>query len=181
MISKTCRLIFRKVFNTVGQHMYDAKEDTDCCTRQCCGPSRPFDMTIKNLQGTEVIHLYRLCLNTFFIQFKYQKTATSENSFHTNSATYTRDKIFLDISTYTPAQSAFPCRPLRCQSCLVPCCLQELEVSSPPGSVIGRVEQDWSLCHPKFTIKDQQDQAVLRLEGPFCTCKGQHFYRDKLL
>ena len=41
MISKICRLIFRKVFNTVGQHMYDAKEDTDCCPASVAAQADP--------------------------------------------------------------------------------------------------------------------------------------------
>ena len=28
--------------NTMGQDVYKAKEDTDCCIRMCCGPTRPF-------------------------------------------------------------------------------------------------------------------------------------------
>ena len=96
-----------KVFNSLGQEVYYAKEDTDCCTRQCCGPARPFDMNITDMQGQEVIHLNR---------------------------------------------------PLRCQSCCFPCCLQELEVSSPPGSVIGKIEQKWSIIYPNFVIKDQVSQ-----------------------
>ena len=44
-------------------------------------------------------------------------------------------------------------RPLRCNSCLFPCCLQEIEISSPPGQVIGTVVQDWSLCTPQFSVK----------------------------
>ena len=31
--------------NTMGQDVYKAKEDTDCCTRMCCGPARPFGKT----------------------------------------------------------------------------------------------------------------------------------------
>merc|ERR1711936_1037939 len=48
-----------KVLNSVGQEVYKAKEDTDCCTRQCCGPARPFDMNITDNTGMEVIHLNR--------------------------------------------------------------------------------------------------------------------------
>ena len=61
------------MFNSLGQQVYNAKEDTDCCTRQCCGPMRPFDMNITDMTGNEVIHLNR---------------------------------------------------PLRCQACCFPCCLQ---------------------------------------------------------
>ena len=81
-----------KIKNSMGQEIYYAKEDTDCCTRNLCGPIRPFDMKIKDNAENEVIHLYR---------------------------------------------------PLNCQSCLFPCCMQMIEVSSPPGTVIGTVEQEW--------------------------------------
>ena len=40
-------------------------------------------------------------------------------------------------------------RPLRCNSCLFPCFLQELEVSAPPGDVIGYVKQTWSCMKPQ--------------------------------
>ena len=95
------------------------QEDTDWLTRQCCGPMRPFDMNITDMQGQEVIHLNR---------------------------------------------------PLRCQGCCCPCCLQELEVSSPPGTTIGKIEQQWSIIYPKFLVKDQMGEPVLKIEGPFCTC-----------
>jgi len=106
------------VKNSMGQKVYFAAEDTDCCTRNCCGPSRPFDMKILDNSGNEVMHLYR---------------------------------------------------PLRCQSCWCCCCLQELEVSSPPGTVIGYVIQDWSICAPKFSVQNAARDTVLKIEGPICT------------
>ena len=48
-----------KIFNSLGQQVYTSKEDTDCLTRQCCGPARPFDMVISDNTGMEVIHLNR--------------------------------------------------------------------------------------------------------------------------
>ena len=53
-------------------------------------------------------------------------------------------------------------RPLRC----LPCCLQELEVSSPPGTVIGKIEQKWSIIYPNFVIKDQVRPAVCDVNYP---------------
>ncbi|XP_055623905.1 phospholipid scramblase 2-like isoform X2 [Toxorhynchites rutilus septentrionalis] len=106
------------VKNTIGQKVYWAVEDTDCCTRNCCGPARPFDMKILDYYQNEVLHFYR---------------------------------------------------PLRCQSCCFPCCLQSMEVSAPPGNVIGTVEQNWSILKPQFSIKDQAGSTVLKIEGPFCT------------
>lgn len=48
-----------KVKNSMGQQMYFAAEDTDCCTRNCCGPMRPFDIRILDNSQNEVIHLNR--------------------------------------------------------------------------------------------------------------------------
>jgi uncharacterized protein YxjI len=107
-----------KIMNSLGQNVYKAKEDTDCCTRNMCGPARPFDMIIKDNADREVMHLNR---------------------------------------------------PLRCQSCCFPCCLQELEVSSPPGSIVGSIKQEWSLCNPLFSICDADGNVVLKIKGPFCT------------
>lgn len=32
--------------NSIGQKVYYAVEDTDCLTRNCCGPIRPFEIKI---------------------------------------------------------------------------------------------------------------------------------------
>ena len=60
-------------------------------------------------------------------------------------------------------------RPLNCQSACFPCCLQHIEVQSPPGTVIGTVDQDWTLCNPSFTIRDQSGEVALTMEGPCLT------------
>jgi len=108
-----------EVFNSLGQLVYKAKEDSNFCSRQCCGPLRSFDLHITDLQGQEVIQLNR---------------------------------------------------PLRCQGCCFPCCLQEMEVCSPPGNVVGSIEQQWSILYPRFLIKDLTGQPVLKIEGPCWTC-----------
>ncbi|XP_055912918.1 phospholipid scramblase 1-like isoform X2 [Eupeodes corollae] len=104
--------------NSLGQKVYFAAEENDCCTRNCCGPARPFEMRIFDNYKNEVIHLSR---------------------------------------------------PLACDSCCFPCCLQTLEVSAPPGNLIGSIEQEWSICSPSFKIKNQRDETMLRIEGPVCT------------
>jgi len=101
-----------------GQKLFYAVEDVDCCTRNCCGPSRPFEMKIFDANQREVAHLSR---------------------------------------------------PLRCDSCWCPCFLQKLEVCCPPGNVVGYVEQEWSICSPKFRITNAAGDTILRIEGPFCT------------
>lgn len=61
-------------------------------------------------------------------------------------------------------------RPLRCTSCCFPCCLQELEVQSPPGTPIGYVVQNWHPILPKFTILNEMRKPQLKIRGPFCDC-----------
>lgn len=112
--------------NSMGQEFITAREDNDCCTRQCCGPLRPFEMGLYDNNGREVIHLSR---------------------------------------------------PLACTSCCFPCCLQSMEVFSPPGSLIGTIHQEWSVCTPfagMFTVRNSGGDAVLRIEGPVCpfSCGG---------
>jgi len=108
-----------QIKNSLGQNVYFAVEDTDCCTRQCCGPIRAFDMKILDNNQQEIIHLER---------------------------------------------------PFRCTSCWFPCCLQEMEISSPPGNKIGKIKQKWDPFFPKFEIEDDDDHTILKIEGPFCTC-----------
>lgn len=61
-----------------------------------------------------------------------------------------------------------------------------MEVFSPPGHLIGSVHQNWSLCKPKFSVKDASGETVLQIEGPFCTfsmcgdVKFRVFYRQLL-
>ncbi|RWS20111.1 phospholipid scramblase 1-like isoform X3, partial [Leptotrombidium deliense] len=113
--------------NSLGQQVYFAAEDTDCCTRMCCGNMRPFDMKILDNNLREVIHIYRPC---------------------------------------------------RCIGCCFPCCMQELEVTAPPGTVVGYVKQRWSLCIPSFDIENAAGDTVLKLEGPCLTtrcCRDVNF------
>ena len=48
-----------KILNSLGQEVYKAKESSNCCARQICGPVRPFSMKIKDNHGNEVIRLER--------------------------------------------------------------------------------------------------------------------------
>lgn len=102
--------------------VYWAIEDNDCCTRNCFGSVRPYDMKVMDAYQNEVIHFYR---------------------------------------------------PLACSSCCFPCCLQSIEVTSS-GQLLGRVEQEWTLCYPHYSIKNHNGETVLRIEGPLCkfSCGG---------
>ncbi|MEQ2215891.1 Phospholipid scramblase 2, partial [Xenoophorus captivus] len=48
-----------EIKNSLGQKIYKAKEKNDCCTRNCCGSLRSFDMKITDNMDREVIRLIR--------------------------------------------------------------------------------------------------------------------------
>ncbi|KAI8495013.1 Phospholipid scramblase 3 [Branchiostoma belcheri] len=108
-----------KIMNSQGQKVYFAAEDNDCCSRQCCGNIRSFEMKIMDNSQNEVIHLSR---------------------------------------------------PLRCMHCMWACCLQELEVQSPPGTTVGWVKQTWHPFLPKFVVQNSAGETVLTIEGPCLNC-----------
>jgi hypothetical protein len=43
--------------------------------------------------------------------------------------------------------------------------LQSLNVYSPPGVLLGSVEQEWSIFRQNFVIRNVQGDAVLRITG----------------
>ena len=62
-------------------------------------------------------------------------------------------------------------RPLRCQGWCCFCCLQEVEVQSPPGTVVGYIKQDCSFVYPWFSVQNADGETVLKIKGPCWTCK----------
>ncbi|XP_063297073.1 phospholipid scramblase 1-like [Pelobates fuscus] len=62
-------------------------------------------------------------------------------------------------------------RPLRCDCCCTPCCLQKLEVQAPPGIPVGYVIQNWHPYLPKFTIQNEREQNILKIVGPCVLCR----------
>ncbi|XP_055304795.1 phospholipid scramblase 1-like isoform X2 [Sitodiplosis mosellana] len=57
-------------------------------------------------------------------------------------------------------------RPCTCSGFCGPHFPELLEVSAPPGQLIGKIEED--LSYPQFLIKNPVDDTILRIEGPLC-------------
>ena len=52
------------------------------------------------------------------------------------------------------------------------CCMQELEVQSPPGTVIGYVKEPrFCTLYPEFIIQDELGETILTVAGPLCASK----------
>ncbi|KAH9375888.1 hypothetical protein HPB48_008962 [Haemaphysalis longicornis] len=75
----------------------------------------------------------------------------------------------MDMVDYRGEAVVHVIRPLRCAHCWCFCCLQQLQVQAPPGTLIGSVSQKWSLCYPIFTVYDRFHKPTLTIAGPFCT------------
>lgn len=116
--------------NKMGQKVFAAVEVNDCCIRNCCGSTRPFELQITDAHHQEVIRLSR---------------------------------------------------PLQCDSCCCPCCLEVLEVSEPPGNVIGLIVKDWSIFWSSFSIKNETGETVFKIKGPCCSFRISGNVEFKLL
>ncbi len=62
-------------------------------------------------------------------------------------------------------------RPLRCSAWCCFCCLQEMEVQSPPGTTVGFIKQDFSFINPKFSVQNALEETILKIKGPCLPCK----------
>ncbi|XP_057199022.1 phospholipid scramblase 2-like isoform X2 [Triplophysa rosa] len=109
-----------EIKNSLGQLIFQAKEKTDCCTRNILGAIRNFQIRIEDNMGQEVMRVQR---------------------------------------------------PLRCDSCCCPCCLQELEIQAPPGVTIGHIKQNWHAFFPIFSVQGPHSETLLKIKGPFMACK----------
>ena len=62
-------------------------------------------------------------------------------------------------------------RPIRCAAWCCFCCLQEIEVQSPPGTTIGWVKQDCTFLFPWYSVQNADGETVLKIKGPCWQCK----------
>ncbi|XP_073958833.1 phospholipid scramblase 2-like isoform X2 [Choristoneura fumiferana] len=60
-------------------------------------------------------------------------------------------------------------RPYACTTRVLPCQLQTMKVYSPPGSLLGTIEQQWSPVKPVYVIKNTEGADLFWLRGPLMT------------
>ncbi|OCT59619.1 phospholipid scramblase 1 [Xenopus laevis] len=89
----------------------------------------------------------------------------------------------LNLQVYDPSgrEVIHFIRPLKCTSCCFPCCLQELEVQSPPGHTVGYVAQSWHPFVPKYSLLTETREPVLKVVGPciMSSCCGDIDFQVK--
>ena len=109
-----------EVFSIFGHRLYLTMEQSGACARQCCGPSRGFDMILLDSLNQEVIQIKR----------------------------------------------SFVC----CNCCCGCCCGQKLQVFSPPGNLIGTVQEVCGYPGLRLALLDGEGKPQLMIQGPVCVC-----------
>lgn len=111
------------VCNEAEQQIFYAREESECCERQCCGILRSMTMNINQ------------------------------------------------VTTSGEIPAIVLRRPLNCQGCCCPCCLQVMEVECPPGQVVATIKEKWTCCIPEYEIFDSQGSHIFSIVGDCCVCK----------
>lgn len=78
--------------------------------------------------------------------------------------------LYLTLNYFVISQVIHLKRPLACEDCCCPCCLQSMTVYAPAGILIGSIEQRWSIFKPSYDIKNAAGDVVLKIRGPIFTC-----------
>ncbi|XP_054153357.1 phospholipid scramblase 1-like [Oppia nitens] len=143
--------------NSMGQKVYYAVEDTDCCTRNCCGSLRPFDMKILDNAQQEVIHLYRPYRCTSCWCFCcLQKLEVTAPPGHTIGYVVQEWSVFCPKFRIEDASGDTVLR-IDGPFCTFSCCGDvEFNVTTPDGkSSVGKITKQWSgLAREMFTDAD---------------------------
>lgn len=117
--------------------------------------------------GWERNNKYRLC-NSAEQQFMYAKEDTD---CMTRQCCGNMRPFTMNITDNTGVQLIQLYRPYRCVgSCMWCCCLQEMDIMSPPGVSIGKVNQIWTCWKPKYEVTDGQGNLVFTINGECCYC-----------
>ncbi|XP_062845295.1 phospholipid scramblase 1-like [Trichomycterus rosablanca] len=145
-----------EIKNSVGQQIFSAVEQNDCCTRNFCGPSRSFTLRISDNNGQEVIQLAKpfRCTSCCCPCCQQEMEIQSPPG---NPIGYV-------------VQKWHPCLPklsvlgasrelllsIEGPVCVVSCCGDvDFQVIGSDGSVIGQISKQWSgLCKESLTDAD---------------------------
>lgn len=123
--------------------------------------------TLEFITGCERNNKYKLC-NSAEQQFMYAKEDTD---CITRQVCRTSRPFTMNITDNNRQPLVELYRPYRCEaSFLWCCCLQEMDIMSPPGVSIGSVKQIWTPWTPKYEVYDGQGNCVYIINGECCYC-----------
>ncbi|XP_065179720.1 phospholipid scramblase 1-like [Sycon ciliatum] len=147
------------VKNSLGQQVYYAKEVSDCATRQCCGPNRPFQMQITDNAGKEVMRLDRPFRCGFQCCCETQRPFLEVQAPPGNPIGYVKSEacacvwptfLLLDLNMQPILRIHTPCCGVGCCDCS-----PKYPVRSMDGQDVGLIQKQWSgLTKEMFTDAD---------------------------
>ncbi|XP_059403181.1 phospholipid scramblase 1-like [Carassius carassius] len=147
-----------EIKNSMGQKIFHAKENTDCCTRNICGPVRSFELEIKDNFDQEVIHLIRpyrctsCCFPCCLQKMEVQAPPGNAIGYIKQDWHMFKPKFSLyDMSKTKVLSIEGPC-------CAISCCGDvNFDVTSKDGHSVGRISKQWS-----DLIKESQDNSSIK-------------------
>ncbi|CAH0599200.1 unnamed protein product [Chrysodeixis includens] len=110
--------------------------------------------------------------NRFFVRTPDQNliyTIEEENSWWVGYFCYGLRPLELRVINNLGAEVMRIHRPYSCTSRVLPCQLQRLQVYSPPGQLIGSVDQQWTAIKPTYLVKNSTGEHVFWIRGPYIT------------
>uniref|UniRef100_A0A8C1MF35 Phospholipid scramblase n=1 Tax=Cyprinus carpio TaxID=7962 RepID=A0A8C1MF35_CYPCA len=134
-----------EIKNSMGQKIFHAKETTDCCTRNICGPVRSFDLQIKDNFDQEVIHLIRpyrcssCCFPCCLQEMEVQAPPGNTIGYIKQDWHMFKPKFSLYDMSKTKALS------IEGPLCAISCCGDvDFDVTSKDGHSVGRISKQWT-------------------------------------
>jgi len=146
-----------KIKNSMGQDVYKAKEKSNFCTRQCCGPIRCFQMEITDNTGREVLHLDRPlnCATCCFPCCLQKLTVTSPITGEVLGLIKQKWHPFLPVFEICDANENVVLK-MEGPFCAVSCCGDvNFEIKTKNDESVGKITKQWSgFAKEAFTDAD---------------------------
>jgi len=148
-----------KVLNSMGQQVFFAAEKNDCCTRQCCGPLREFEMALTDNNGREVARFNRPFKLTCRCCTCYCPCCLQEMEITASGTTvgYILQKQDFCNPVFQICDSDKKVvLEIKGPVCAISCCGDiNFEVLTNDGSEVGKITKQWSgLAREAFTDSD---------------------------
>ncbi|CAM4823136.1 unnamed protein product [Rotaria magnacalcarata] len=175
------------IFNNQGEQLFYAFEESDPFGQVCCTNERKFTMHVVDNQSRIFIQNKNPCLAwmcsvgvlTTDLHRRCVQWSTDCTDTVSSGAPTCTDTVSSGAPTVYSVELIRVHREL--QSCSGCCCFancenckQHVTVESPPGHILGTVEQEFSLSSMKYVLKDANDTPMLFIMGPCCICDGTH-------
>ncbi|XP_068624624.1 phospholipid scramblase 2-like [Battus philenor] len=110
--------------------------------------------------------------NRFFVRTPDRNlvyTVEEENSWWVGYFCYGLRPLQLRVTNSLGLEVLRVLRPYACTPRVLPCQLQSLQVQSPPGHLIGTIEQQWAAMRPVYLIRDDSGGELFWIRGPLMT------------